>query len=164
VVVAALQSLKDAKDEKASQYLAAILRFEFIIALAVAEHVLSSTVALTNYPQKNDTDLLEAVTEANVVIRRLTDERNDISVWDALYGRATEIAAEYDLQPCVPRRARRQQNRENHPLNNPSDYWRVSLYLVFLDHLSSRVTKNEERYLISYLLPAKLQDLKPLSH
>ncbi|XP_062599060.1 52 kDa repressor of the inhibitor of the protein kinase-like, partial [Saccostrea cucullata] len=163
VVVAALQSLEDAKDEKASQYLAAILRFEFIIALVVAEHVLSSTVALTNYLQKKDIDLLEAVTEAKVVIRRLTDERNDISVWDALYGRATEIAAEHDLQPCVPRRAGRQQHRENHPLNNPSDYWRVSLYLVFLDHLvneiSSRVTKNEERFLISYLLPAKLQDL-----
>ena len=37
------------------------------------------------------------------------------------------------------------------------------MYLVFLDHLlneiSSRVTKNEDRFLVSYLLPAKLQGL-----
>ena len=83
VVVAALQSLEDDKDEKASQCLAAILRFEFIIVLVVAEHILSCTVALTNYLQRKDIDLLEAVTEAKIVIQRLTDERNDNSVWDA---------------------------------------------------------------------------------
>ena len=37
------------------------------------------------------------------------------------------------------------------------------MYLVFLDHLlneiSSRETKNEDRFLVSYLLPAKLQGL-----
>lgn len=54
-------------------------------------------------------------------------------------------------------------SKTEHPWNDPSDYWRVSLHLVFLDHLvneiSSRVTKNEEIFLISYLLPAKLQGL-----
>ena len=37
------------------------------------------------------------------------------------------------------------------------------MYLVFLDHLlneiSSRVTKNEDRFLVSYLLPAELHGL-----
>lgn len=80
VVVAAPHSLEDNKDDKATQYLVAIMRFKFIIALVVAEHVLSSTVVLTNYLQKRDIDLLEAVTEAKVVIRRFTDERYDTSV------------------------------------------------------------------------------------
>ena len=42
-------------------YLNAILKCDFIIALLVAEHILSSTVALTDYLQKRDIDLLEAV-------------------------------------------------------------------------------------------------------
>ena len=38
------------------------LKFDLIIALLVTEHILSSTVALTNYLQKRDIDLLEVVT------------------------------------------------------------------------------------------------------
>ena len=44
-------------DEMAALYLNAILKFDFIIVLLVAEHILSSTVALTNYLQKRDIDL-----------------------------------------------------------------------------------------------------------
>jgi hypothetical protein len=47
VVVHALDSLQDDDDDKAGMHLAAILRFEFIIALVVTEYILSNTVALT---------------------------------------------------------------------------------------------------------------------
>jgi hypothetical protein len=56
VVVSFLETPKIDHDEKA-----ALLKFDLIIALLVAEHILSSTVALTNYLQKRDIDLLEAV-------------------------------------------------------------------------------------------------------
>ena len=39
--------------------------------------------------------------------------------------------------------------RANYPVDNPSDYWKISLYLVFLEHLVEeilkRVVSNEER-------------------
>ena len=57
VVVSFLETPKIDHDEKA-----ALLKFDLIIALLVAEHILSSTVALTNYLQKRDIDFLEAVT------------------------------------------------------------------------------------------------------
>jgi hypothetical protein len=60
------------------------LKFDFVITLVVAEHILSSTVVLTNYLQKGDIDLLEAATEAKIVIRRFTYERNDDHVWEAV--------------------------------------------------------------------------------
>ena len=38
---------------------------------------------------------------------------------------------------------------------NPSDHWKISIYLVFLDHLveeiSKRVVSNGERFLVSSL-------------
>ena len=60
-VVSFLETHKTDHDEMAALYLNAILKFNLIIALLVAEHILSSTVALTNYLQKRDIDLLEAV-------------------------------------------------------------------------------------------------------
>ena len=49
VVVHSLEYLKDNNDDKVGQYLSAILHFEFIIALVVAEHILSGTVGCFNY-------------------------------------------------------------------------------------------------------------------
>jgi hypothetical protein len=47
----------DLSNLMAALYLNAILKFDFSIVLLVAEHILSSTVALTNYLQKRDIDL-----------------------------------------------------------------------------------------------------------
>ena len=52
VVVHALETLHDDHDSKAGQYLAAILRFEFIVALVASEHILSSLVGLAAILQK----------------------------------------------------------------------------------------------------------------
>ena len=31
--------------------------------------------------------------------------------------------------------------RLNYPVDNPSDYWKISIYLVFLDHLVEEISK-----------------------
>jgi hypothetical protein len=53
--------------------------------------------------------------------------------------------------------------RANYPVDNPSDYWKMSIYIVFLDHLveeiSKRVVSNDERFLASYLNPASLLNI-----
>ena len=77
------------------------LKFDFFFALYLRNIWLtSSTVVLANYLQTFDINLLEAVTESKIVIRRLTDERNDVHVWEALFDKAYEIAAEYDIEAC----------------------------------------------------------------
>ncbi|VDI46911.1 Hypothetical predicted protein, partial [Mytilus galloprovincialis] len=145
--VSSLEALKDDRDDKAAQYVNAILKFDFMIALVVAEHLLSATVALTNYFQKSDINLIDAVQEARIVVQRLDNERTDPNVWTALFEKAVKVGEEFEIPPSIPRRAGRQMHRQNHPINDPSEYWRVSLYLVFLDHLvteiTSRVIKNE---------------------
>jgi hypothetical protein len=65
-VVHALEQLQQDGDEKAGQYLAAILRFEFIIALVAAEHILKSTVHLSTFLQGVKCDLVEAVKESDI--------------------------------------------------------------------------------------------------
>ena len=59
--------------------------------------------------------------------------------------------------------------RANYPVDNPSDYWKISLYLVFLDPLveeiSKRVVSNEERFGgdkgTLYIHPASLLNITP---
>ncbi|XP_060585819.1 uncharacterized protein LOC132741624 [Ruditapes philippinarum] len=164
VVVHALETLQEDGDDKAGQYLGGILRFDFIIALIVAEHLLSSTVALTNLLQKEDNDLLHAVEETKVVVQLLRNERNDADVWDALYDKASNIAAEFDIQPSRPRRAARQNHRANPDVHTVSDYWKVTLFYVFLDHLvqeiESRILSNQDRFAAQYLLPKRLHQLQ----
>jgi hypothetical protein len=57
VVAHVLDTLQDDGDDKAGMHLAAILRFEFIIALVVTEYILSNTVALTNFFSFTETRL-----------------------------------------------------------------------------------------------------------
>jgi hypothetical protein len=65
---------------KTGQFLASIMRFQFIIALVIAEHILHSTVYLSTFLQDTDYDILEAIKESKTVIEMLRAERQDESV------------------------------------------------------------------------------------
>ena len=99
-----LEQLQQDGDEKAEQYLAAILRFKFIIVLVAAEHLLKSTVHLSTFVQGVKWNLVEAVKKSDVVINQLTSERNDQTVWDSLFNMAVSIADEFEILPTIPRR------------------------------------------------------------
>ncbi|XP_060063626.1 zinc finger MYM-type protein 1-like [Ylistrum balloti] len=163
VIVSSLEALKNDGDDKAGGRLAAILRFEFIIGLVVTEHILSGTVALSNHLQSVDCDLMEAATECRTVISMLRNERADDDVWNKLFDQAVGVAAEYGIQPCVPRQTGRQQQRANYQIPDPRQYWKVSLFLVFLDHLitelETRLLDSEGRFKAETLFPRNLQQL-----
>ena len=75
-----LERLQNQGDDKAGQFLASIMRFQFIIALVIAEHILHSTVYLSTYLQDTDYDILEAIKESKTVIEMLRAEWQDESV------------------------------------------------------------------------------------
>ena len=67
-VVHALEQLQQDGDEKARQYLAVILRFEFIIAFVAAEHILKSTGHLSTFLQGVKWNLVEAVKRVKLLL------------------------------------------------------------------------------------------------
>jgi hypothetical protein len=77
VVVHALERLQNQGDDNTGQFLASIMRFQFIIALVIAEHILHSTVCLSTFLQDTDYDILEAIKESMTVIEMLRAERQD---------------------------------------------------------------------------------------
>ena len=52
------------------------MRFQFIIATVIAEHILHSTVYLSTFLQDTDYDILEAIKESKTVIEMLNDMTN----------------------------------------------------------------------------------------
>ena len=56
------------------------MRFQFIIALVIAEHILHITVYMSTFLQDTDYDILGAIKESKTVIEMLRAERQDESV------------------------------------------------------------------------------------
>ncbi|MES9885077.1 MAG: DUF4371 domain-containing protein [Sedimenticola sp.] len=150
-------------DHKARSYRNAITRFDFIVCLVAIEHILSAVAPLSLYLQRKDTDLIAASREAGAIVATLTTERGDETVWEALYEKATEIAAKVDVSPSRPRNPGRQQNRPNAPAEDPSTYWRVNMYFGFLDHLiqemQTRLLDGRDRFEAEHLLPKNADKL-----
>ena len=80
VMVNTLERLQNQGDDKAGQFLASIMRFQFNIAAVIAEHILHSTVYLSTFLQDTDYDILEAIKESKTMIQMLRAERQDESV------------------------------------------------------------------------------------
>jgi hypothetical protein len=87
----------------------------------------------------------------------LRAERIDESVWDELYQSALALSEPFVIVENMQRRCGRQTTRANHSADTPKQYWKVSLYFAFIDHmimeLESRLIKSENRFYSQYLLP-----------
>ena len=152
-------------DGKAGAYKMAITQFGFVIGLVTIEHVLSGLVQLSLMLQNKTCDLVEAVKEARTIVRQVESERNDQTVWDALYDKSVDMANSVGVDPSRPRANNnlRQQHRQNVPAATVSEYWRRNLYLPFADHLiaelSDRLIEDGERFNAQYLIPSEINNL-----
>ena len=122
VVVHALERLQNFGDDKAGQHLVSLMRFQFVIALVVSEHILQSTVHLSTFLRGVECDLLEDVKECKTVVEMLRSERDVDTVWNELYQTALDIAEPFE---SVPRRCGRQTTRANHLADTHKHYGAV---------------------------------------
>ena len=91
--------------------------------------------------------MLHAVTETCVVINLCNDETADWNVWNSLYDNAVDVSSNFAIHPTMSRRAGRQQNRANPDVQAVSDFYRVTLYYVFLvQEIETRILGKEDRY------------------
>ena len=78
-------------------------------------------------------------------------KRGDPSVWKEVYDWGKQIAAEFDVEPSMPRTTGRQQHRVNVPATYPESYWQRAACLPLTDHLiqemNDRLLSQEDRFL-----------------
>ncbi len=71
----------------------------------------------------------------------------------------------HHIDPTMPRRAGRQQHRENVAADTPSDYWKRAMYAPLVDHLvmemREKLIDRREAFCGQYLISTSINELTP---
>ena len=99
VVLDSLQQMANDGGSKALDRLRGISRFDFIMSLVVADHLLQQTVPLSLKLHAEHLELLTTAKEAKIVIKTL-EKRNDDTTWPTLYNNLRLLRWLHKLVRC----------------------------------------------------------------
>ena len=110
--------------------------FPFLIALTTAATLLEYTKPLSVILQRSGLDMCTAMGEVRAVQHVLADIRQNVDErFAAAYRSAAELGSKSGTEPTIPRLCGRQTQRTNIPAADPETYYRLGIYIPFLDHL-----------------------------
>ncbi|KAF0715056.1 52 kDa repressor of the inhibitor of the protein kinase-like [Aphis craccivora] len=119
---------------KANQLLLALQSSEFNVALSILNHIFQYTQTLCKYLQSKNIDLVVAVNHINLVKTQLSCIReNATTEFNKLFIDINKRLNDFELTIEMPRLAKRQKYRDNIPTKDPEEYFRIILFLPFLD-------------------------------
>ena len=142
----------------------AITQWQLLIAFVVAKKGLEYAKVLSVSLQQRSKDITKAFDETSSVIRALEDVRKNVDTTHlAWHEEALLLSSKVGVTPAVPRRCRRQTNRDNTPAEDSIEYYRRTLTIPFLDQLlvemNSRFSSTQRRAVLSLsLVPAVMHD------
>ena len=115
----------------------------FLVALVVAQYILSFSKPLCLALQKESTDIGQAYEKAKTCCSTIKAQRSD-DKFSKLWKKVVAIGAEIDVEIRKPRTATRSQYRSNIGSTDDSAevYYRRNVYLPFLDHCVSEFQTN----------------------
>lgn len=108
---------------------------KFMIALVVAQFILSFFAIGTKSLQSVTCDLGKAYRDAHLS-KDLVAKAHSESTWDGVWKRIEALANDMDITIVKPRTAVTQRHRANAGLEKtPKDYFRVNIFYPFIDHV-----------------------------
>ena len=144
-----------------------ISSFEFLVALVVVEAPMQHLAPLCSALQNQQCDLVKASSMALSVIGMLRENRNSDEYFQSLWNKACTAADDEGISDTKPRVSAKQTRRSNTSQSasmgtsdTPQQYWKLNLFLPFLDHLivqlENRLTNNIPRLNAQYLVPCNI--------
>lgn len=130
----------------------------FLVAFYVVMKVMAVIKGVTIKLQARALDVLKAYTMVDGMITELEGLRSDEEVFSRWFAQIQRLAEDAGQEITVPRTTGRQVHRYNQPHQDPKDYYRVSIFNVFLDHVIGQM---RDRFGPSQQLSAKLLLLLP---
>lgn len=137
---------------KANQLLLALQATEFHVSLAIINKMFKYTKPLSIYLQKKNIDLCDAINHIDIIIKELISIReNAETVFNDLFKIIVTQSKEMDIEIKIPRLAKRQKHRCNIMMNTPEEYYRVSIFIPFIDSIIQQLNDrfNKHREIIS---------------
>ncbi|XP_076057336.1 zinc finger MYM-type protein 1-like [Oratosquilla oratoria] len=148
---------------KAGAFFMNIHCFQFLTTLVIVHHYLNLTKPLSMALQSKTNNLIKATQECKELVEMLKSKRSDGSSFEHLYRKATQLAADLQVDEKHPRSICRQKNRENDPSTTSAEFFERNLHNPFLDHLivqlNERICGSTNRVRAEMLLPQNLASL-----
>jgi hypothetical protein len=153
----------------ANQILNSVKQPEFLVALHVVGKVFAVNLGLCRSLQKENIDLVKALKLADDVLQIIEDWRaNAESVFAELFVDVANLCSDLDVELAKPRLSKRQLARCNIPAETAEIYFRVAVFVPFLDsfcvQLKDRLLAHRQAMTcFMCLLPdrTKLKEAKP---
>lgn len=146
---------------KASLYVSAITKSDFLVSLEVAVTCFSYTIQLSQVLQSKQQDLSKALNDVMIVREALEAIREDADKsFKEIMKNVTTIASELEIEIHMPR-CGRQTARNNVNAKDAEEYFKIVIFIPFLDNLilqlHSRFDKRLETIIpLEGLIPSNL--------
>ncbi|KAL4154036.1 hypothetical protein QTP88_001869 [Uroleucon formosanum] len=143
-IVEALENISSWNDRdtsfQASNLLCSIKQGEFLICIFILVNVFSVSLPLSKKLQDEHLDLTEAIELAENVIEVTTQRRAEAEKqFKNIYNDVLKKSEKFDINIKVPRLANKQEHRTNVITDSAESYYRVSLYIPFLDSFNQQL-------------------------
>lgn len=126
---------KEKPTSKSACLLFSIRRFDFIIALHILGTTLDLTKKLSEDLQSPNVELQECYAMANTVIKLFQRYRSEEIFYNRIFDAAVKVATQHDIEIKSPRTVKAQIHRSNAEASSPRDYYRINVFIPFLDAL-----------------------------
>ncbi|CAI6357447.1 unnamed protein product [Macrosiphum euphorbiae] len=132
---------------KANQLLLVLQATEFHVSVAIINKMFKYTKPLSIYLQKQNIDLCEAINHIDLIIKELISIReNAETVFSDLFKIIVKQSKEMDIEIKISRLAKRQKHRCNIMMNTPEEYYRVSIFITFIDSIIQQLKDPFTKY------------------
>jgi len=149
----------------AFSFFKAVDSFDFLINLIVTFKIFDFTLLVTELLQSKKNDIADGIHMIQSLISLFKSIRTNCDTYHAIwFEEAESLANKFQIAIKTPRITKRQTQRDNHPSNSTSEYYRHSLTIPLLDHVSGDLsTRFSDNSLVSYaglyLIPSKIVSL-----
>ena len=113
----------------------------FIVCFQVVHHFFGYIKGLSKKLQGSALDVLQGYIMTKNVKLALVDARTSDTEYDAVYSKATRMAALAEVELTMPRLCGRQTFRSNVHASNPKEYFKRVVYTPFLDYIIEQFSK-----------------------
>lgn len=122
----------------ASSLLTLISSFKFIATLVITRNIFDLTLPVTQLLQSKSIDIMNGIELVNTLKNLVMTIRNSIDFYhEKWYQQAVALASKLDIEESLPRTARRQTTRDNHPATDACEYFKRAITIPLIDHVNS---------------------------
>lgn len=149
IIITMEQIMLDNKDDGtvARSFHKKLCDFEFLITLATFSKMLATTHQISVSLQKPDIDLSSGIGHIELVQSVINDIKLNVEIeFKHLYLSAQAISSKLNVEPSIPRIVGIQRHSHNYSTNSPDVYYRISLFIPYLDELNSSLVNSFSKH------------------